>query len=69
MSNPRLSSAQRPSAGRAFVQRLGAVTKGIGKWLARNPRSTLLLVASVALLITFFSLLGSLGPQGHGQEV
>jgi cell division protease FtsH len=69
VSNPRLTSAQRPSAWRAFVERLGEFAKAIGRWLARDPLSTLLLVASVALLITFFSLLGSLGPQAEGQQV
>jgi cell division protease FtsH len=41
----------------------------LGRFLRRDPLATFLLLASIALLITFFSLLGSLGPQGAGRKV
>ncbi len=41
----------------------------IGRALRKDPLSTFLLVASITLLITFFSLLGSLGPEGQGRKV
>jgi cell division protease FtsH len=69
MSNPRLASARkRPSA----AQRLGAGVRGflsaIGRFLSRDLLATALLAMSIALLITFFVLLGSLAPEGKGQE-
>jgi len=69
MSNPRLASARkRPSA----AQRVGAGVRGflsaIGRFLSRDLLATALLAMSIALLITFFVLLGSLAPEGKGQE-
>src|SRR5215469_3902642 len=70
MSNPRLNATHgRQSPARAVVSEFAAIGTAIYRWLARDPLSTLLLVASLALLITFFSLLGRLGPQAEGQPV
>ncbi|MEO7198472.1 MAG: ATP-dependent metallopeptidase FtsH/Yme1/Tma family protein, partial [Solirubrobacterales bacterium] len=47
----------------AFGEKLAAV----GKWLAKDPMSAFLLVASVVIAILFFSLLDSIGPSSPGQ--
>src|SRR5262249_19748399 len=66
MSNPRLTQTRKKSSfADAFRRFFGA----IWRYLRRDRLSTLLLVATIALLITFFSLLGSLAPEGHGQKV
>ncbi|HVO53051.1 MAG TPA: ATP-dependent zinc metalloprotease FtsH [Solirubrobacterales bacterium] len=67
MSNPRLASSQQKK--RSIGERVGAVLAPVGRLLRRDPLSTLLLTASAILLILFFSLLGSLGPQGTGTKV
>ncbi len=66
MSNPRLASnKKRRSLGESAADVLGPVWR----LLRRDPLSTALLFASIALLVTFFSLLGSLGPEGAGDKV
>ena len=42
---------------------------GIWKFLSRDPLSTLLLGASLVIVVLFFSLIGSLSAQGSGQKV
>jgi cell division protease FtsH len=70
MSNPRLTSSQRkPSPFRAVAERVGEGLVRIGRRLRRDPISSFLLIGSVVLLITFFSLLGSLGPEASGRQV
>jgi cell division protease FtsH len=49
----------------AFGDRLGRV----GMALMKDPISTFLLVASIALAVLFFSLLGSIAPSSPGSEV
>ncbi len=66
LSNPRLATNRK---SHPFVEGVGAVLGGIGKFLRRDPLSTFLLSASIALVIVFFSLLGSLGPEGQGTKV
>jgi cell division protease FtsH len=66
MSNPRLASTKKR---RSLRERAGEVLGPVWRRLRRDPLSTFLLIASVALLITFFSLLGSLGPEGVGRRV
>jgi cell division protease FtsH len=69
MSNPRLSGGlRRKSLPRRVVTRTGELTRGALRFLSRDWLSALLLVASIALAITFFSLLGSLGPDDSGEE-
>ncbi len=48
----------------AFGERLGAV----GKWFAKDPMSTFLIVASILLAFIFFSLLDSIGPSSAGER-
>jgi cell division protease FtsH len=71
MSNPRLSAAQRnqKSPARAARDAAAGVLRGVGKVLLRDPLSTLLLVFAIALAVTFFTLLGTLGGQAHGRQV
>jgi cell division protease FtsH len=66
LSNPRLATSSKKSP---FAEGVVDVLGRIGRTLRKDPLSTFLLVASVALLITFFSLLGSLGPEGQGRKV
>jgi cell division protease FtsH len=66
MSNPRLASTKK---GRSFTESASAALAPVWRILRRDPLSTFLLIASAALLITFFSFLGSLSPEGEGQKV
>jgi cell division protease FtsH len=69
MSNPRLSGAlRRKSAPRRAAERAAELaTLAYGR-LRRDWLSTLLLVASVAIAITFFVLLGSLDSGARGER-
>ncbi len=66
MSNPRLASAKKPSPS---LERIKELLAALRRRLAKDKLSTFLLVASLGLLIAFFSLLGSLGPEGEGTKV
>jgi cell division protease FtsH len=66
VSNPRLASHGKKSP---FAENVRDFLAPVGRFLRRDPLSTFLLLASVALLITFFSLLGSLGPEGAGRKI
>ena len=69
MSNPRLASTSRSrSRAREAAERAREALAPIGRFLTRDRLSTFLLVASIALLIVFFSLLGSLGSEGTGRQ-
>lgn len=69
MSNPRLSAATRRSKPREVIDRFSETAVALGRLVLRDKLSVLLLVASVALAVLFFTLLGSLGPSARGQEV
>jgi cell division protease FtsH len=70
MSNPRLTQAySRSSPLRAVANRTGELASTIGRVLTKDLLSTVLALASIVLAITFFSLLGGLGPQGEGRKV
>jgi cell division protease FtsH len=70
MSNPRLTQSYgRSSPLRAAATRVREAALGILTMLAKDPLSTLLATAAILLAITFFSLLGSLGPQAEGRRV
>src|ERR1700754_5077803 len=68
MSNPRLTHQDKGSS----LKRLGAGIRSfstkVGRFLRRDLLSTFLLVASLVLLIVFFSLVGSLGSDAEGQK-
>jgi cell division protease FtsH len=70
MSNPRLSSHHRArSWPQEAAERAREALAPIGRFLARDRLSTFLLLASLGLLIAFFSLLGSLGSEATGRKV
>jgi cell division protease FtsH len=70
MSNPRLASSQRSrSRLREGAERIGQALAPIGRFVRRDPLSTFLLGAALVLIIAFFSLVGSLGPEGEGENV
>jgi cell division protease FtsH len=71
MSNPRLSAARRDqkSPARAVLEAIASVLKTIWKILTKDLLSTALLIIAIALALTFFTLLGSLTPAGHGERV
>ncbi|HEY6779347.1 MAG TPA: AAA family ATPase, partial [Thermoleophilaceae bacterium] len=68
MSNPRLASTRRPSAGRRAANAVAAFLTAAGRLLTRDWLATTLLLISIALAITFFVLAGSLAPEGQGAE-
>jgi cell division protease FtsH len=69
MSNPRLSGGlRRKSLPSRVAARAIEVGGGVYRFLKRDWLSAFLLVASVALAIAFFTLLGSLGPGGSGEQ-
>jgi cell division protease FtsH len=69
MSNPRLASHRHQrSPFREFARRTGEALAPIGRFLRRDRLSTFLLCASIALIVVFFSLLGSLGSTGEGTQ-
>ncbi|MGN6587781.1 MAG: ATP-dependent zinc metalloprotease FtsH [Solirubrobacterales bacterium] len=70
MSNPRLASQRHSrSRFREIASTAKDLLAAVGRFLARDRLSTFLLFASLALVILFFSLLGSLGPEAEGQKV
>ena len=70
MSNPRLTQSYgRRSPLRAAATGAKDAGATVGRIIARDPLSTFLLLAAIALAFTFFSLLGSLGPQAEGKRV
>jgi cell division protease FtsH len=70
MSNPRLAQSYgRPSPFKALATRFGEIASATWRALTKDVLSTVLAIASLALAVTFFSLLGGLGPQGEGQKV
>jgi cell division protease FtsH len=70
MSNPRLVSTQRNrSRWRLTLARAREALSTTLRKIAGDPLSTLLLCASIGLVIAFFVLLGSLRPEGSGQLV
>ncbi len=50
-------------------ERIGDGLKAVAKWLIKDPMTTFLLVASIALAIVFFTLLDSIGPDSEGAKV
>jgi cell division protease FtsH len=54
---------------RDLLGRAGAAVLAFFKAMLRDKMSVALAVGSIVLLVVFFSLLGSLGPSGRGQEV
>jgi cell division protease FtsH len=68
-ANPRLTSHRKQSTRADVARRIGEFLGAVGRRFTRDPVSTFLLVISVALTITFFTLLGDIGPSATGREV
>jgi cell division protease FtsH len=47
----------------------GAIAIGLRRFIFRDKLALFLALASIALAITFFSLLGSIGPSSHGAQL
>jgi cell division protease FtsH len=58
--------AQRRNPLRIFIGEIGA---SLRKLIFGDPLATFLAIASIAILITFFSLLGAISPSTHGQRI
>ncbi len=54
---------------RDVARSLGDVAASVGRWFARDPLSTALLVASLVLTFLFFNLLGQIQPSTSGERV
>ena len=59
------SAAEARDVGRAVGERLLAFVK----WFGKDPMNTALIIASIALAITFFVLLEQIKPESEGQRV
>jgi len=69
VSNPRLAIKKKQSPLAAVGSRVKAFFARLSKLIRKDVLSSFLLLASAVLLITFFSLLGSLAPEGAGDKV
>jgi cell division protease FtsH len=68
--NPRLTASHRKRTPlRQARLRIGELGAAVGQRLTRDPISTFLALASIALAIAFFALLGNLGPSAKGRRV
>ncbi len=54
---------------RDVARSLGDVAASVGRWFARDPLSTALIVASLVLTFLFFNLLGQIQPSTSGDRV
>jgi cell division protease FtsH len=69
MSNPRLTQRGKSSSFKRLTEGISAFFGRIGRFLTKDLLSTFLLVASLVLLILFFSFVGSLGSDASGRQV
>ncbi|MBE2320026.1 ATP-dependent zinc metalloprotease FtsH [Solirubrobacter sp. CPCC 204708] len=69
MSRDKPALASRPSAFSRVVGSLGTLLGGLVRPLLKDRFSAFLLVASVALTVLFFSLLGGTQPSSSGREI
>jgi cell division protease FtsH len=60
---------QMPAAGQEVLQAVGERLARLGRWFLKDPLNTLLIVASILLTVTFFSLLGEIQPSSVGEKV
>ena len=54
---------------RDVARSVGDVAASVGRWFAKDPLNTILIVASLALTILFFTLLGEIQPSSGGEKV
>jgi cell division protease FtsH len=55
--------------GRQVAQAMGERLGAVGRWFAKDPLNTLLIVASLFLTVLFFSLLGDIKPSSGGERI
>ncbi|MEV4418364.1 ATP-dependent zinc metalloprotease FtsH [Patulibacter sp. NPDC049589] len=67
MSNPRLASSKRNTS--PTLDWLRGAGSAVLKMLTKDLLRTFLLVASITLAVLFFTLLGSLKPEGEGEPI
>jgi cell division protease FtsH len=58
-----------PAAGRDVLRAVGERLAPVGTWFLKDPLNTMLIVASILLTVTFFSLLGEIQPSSAGEKV
>ncbi len=51
------------------MEAVGERLARLGRWFLKDPLNTLLIVASILLTVTFFSLLGEIQPSSAGEKV
>jgi cell division protease FtsH len=56
-------------SGREVAQAVGERLAAIGRWFAKDPLSTVLIVASIVLTFLFFNLLGQIQPTTQGERI
>jgi cell division protease FtsH len=54
---------------RDVARSVGDVAASVGRWFAKDPINTVLIFASIALTILFFSLLNAIQPASSGERV
>jgi cell division protease FtsH len=54
---------------RDVARSMGGVAASVGRWFAKDPLSTALIVASIVLAFLFFDLLGQIQPSTQGERI
>ncbi len=54
---------------RDVARSMGGVAASVGRWFAKDPLSTVLIVASLVLTFSFFHLLGQIQPTTSGERI
>ena len=54
---------------RDVARSAGDVAASVGRWFAKDPLNTLLIVASIVLTFPFFNLLGDIQPSTGGERI
>jgi cell division protease FtsH len=68
--NSRRPALKRPQVEfRDVARSMGGVAARVGRWFAKDPLSTVLIVASLVLTFLFFNLLGQIQPSTSGERI
>ena len=65
----RRRAPQQVGPPRRRPQQSAASRRAVGRWFAKDPLNTVLIVASLVLTFLFFNLLGQIQPQPSGEQV
>jgi len=68
-SNRRLALKRPQVEFRDVARSMGDVAASVGRWFAKDPLNTALIVASLVLTFLFFNLLGQIQPSTEGERV